>query len=189
MVPEVHDGVGSPGAPGFARVEDALGIFFAEGFHDGEIGVREGVGPGEGAHGDVVRGPGADAWDRLEFFESGGDVGAGGEEENALGDGAGEFEDRAGARGEDAEGGEVGVRDRFRGWEGGDQRREGGIDGGSESGGYAAGKRSGGGDADLLAEDGADGDLEAVEGSGDAQAGIGGGEWAEGFGDLGGATG
>jgi hypothetical protein len=38
----------------------------AGGFADAEVGVGEGVGLAEGAHGDVVRGPGADAWESGE---------------------------------------------------------------------------------------------------------------------------
>jgi hypothetical protein len=74
----MHGGVGAPGAPGFGALRE---LFFRAvgGFAKDEVAGGEGVGVGEGAHGVVGAGPGADAGDAFEALvavEYGAGVGA-----------------------------------------------------------------------------------------------------------------
>ena len=72
--PEIHGGVGAPGTPGLgAGFESAnvvvLHVDGRESAEKAEVSGGEGVGLAEGAHGDVLGGPLADAGDFAEAAE------------------------------------------------------------------------------------------------------------------------
>ena len=114
----------------------------------------------EAAHGDVLRGPFADAGNLAELLERALDAVAGLEMEVALGDGLRQGDEGARACADDAQLAEF--IDGGAGEAGGfgeevAERGHGDIDAGAESRGDATGHGARGGDSDLLAEDGADG--------------------------------
>ena len=53
--------VSATGAISSVISEDFFRVVFAEGLAQAQVGVRKGVRPGKGAHGDILRGPFADA--------------------------------------------------------------------------------------------------------------------------------
>src|SRR5690348_145144 len=82
--PDVHQGVGAPGAPAFGAGQQFGGggaaVVDFQAALEGDVAGKEGVSFGHAAHGDVVSGPFADAGEFAEAFDGLGEVATGVEE-------------------------------------------------------------------------------------------------------------
>jgi len=169
--PKIHGGVGAPRSAGL----DALFQFPRSGQSQGtekaEIAGGKGVRLAEGAHGNVLCGPFADAGDFAQAVEKCVGVDDSREVDLAGANGAGQIANGFGTGAGDADRGEFGLGENLSGWK---QVREAG--GPFERFPVRAGNaaREGGRalDGNLLAENGAGGEFEAIPATGNAKAGI-----------------
>lgn len=105
----MQHGVAAPWAPGLGHLFGLFRSDAAEVVADGDVFFRKSIGPAEGAHGDVVRGPLADAGDFGEAFDGGFRtvVMAAIEGERAVHVRLGEGDDAAATRADDAVAGDL----------------------------------------------------------------------------------
>ena len=105
----MQHGVATPWTPGLGHLLGLLRGDTAEVVADGDVFFRKSIGPAEGAHGDVVRGPFADTGNFGEAFDGGfrAVVMAALEGERAVHVGLGEGDDATATGADDAVAGDL----------------------------------------------------------------------------------
>ena len=117
--PQVHGRIGTPGAPPLGRFFERLGGLQSRGFHQPQVARRKCVGPAQGAHRDILRGPRSDAGKLHEPGDDRGRVDSRFEIDLAASDGAGQVPQALGASARQAEAGKRGAASRGKRFGGG----------------------------------------------------------------------
>ena len=178
----MEGGIRPPWSIFLSHCEDFFGILFAQGLAQAQVGVRKRVRPRKGAHGDVLRGPFANAGKVAKLPQRSFEAISRFEMQLATLDGLCQKDERFCAPPGDSQLTNVArarAGDSRSSWEKIAQRRDGSFDRGAEPGRKPAGQSARASDGNLLAENRAHCHLETAKTSGNTQAGALLREWAE----------